>query len=403
MSKLIQASFSLLQKMYDPKRSLFSYKTDMDAGGRHTNDFSYPFSLRYTINVLTGLQRAREHGRLHWDVDKELDRFLELHGQYIANPGDKGLLLYVAARERSRHHHRIFAEVVGQLDRLRGLNLQEVSWMLSGLTEYAVASQKPEAVKRAEGLFRFIDRHFLNKRTMLPFHSLSLWRKPFTTFGGIVYYLKALAEYAAAFKNKYAEVIFKEGVGKILEFQGPQGEWPWFYNVFESRVVDWYPTFSVHQDSMAMLFLLPALDLGVNGAARAIEKSYRWLFGNNQLGLPMMVNSPSFFIYRCIHRRGSLERPKRFGRSALLSAIGKSARFAAHPHLEVLTHGRSYHLGWILFAWSPRKDFAEFTDLQVLPQWNISAPTTCDSNVSQGSGNSDFPDHLRSAAVKEVC
>jgi hypothetical protein len=376
MSKLIKASFSLLQKMHDPKRALFSYKTDLD-GGRYTNDFSFPLSLRYTINVLAGLQRAQEERHILWDVDGELDKFLQLHGQHIGNAGDKGLLLYVAAHGRSNHQERVFGEVrewLSQPDRLRELNLQEVSWMLSGLTEYAVVSQQSAAIKAAEDLFRFIDKHFLNKDTMLPFHSLSLWRRPFTTFGGIVYFLKAFAEYASAFNNKYAEVMFKEGVSKILEFQGPQGEWPWFYNVFESKVADWYPTFSVHQDSMAMLFLLPALDMGVSGAAQAVEKSYRWLFGNNQLGVAMMVTSPDFFIHRSIHRRGSLERPKRFGRSALLSAIRRPARFAANGRLEVVKHGRSYHPGWILFAWSPRKDFTEFTDLRMLQELKVAVP-----------------------------
>jgi hypothetical protein len=93
-----------------------------------------------------------------------------------------------------------------------------------------------------------------------------------------------------------------------------------------------------------------------------------------------MVASPDFFIYRCIHRRGSLERPKRFGRSVLLSAIRKSARFAANPQLEVVTHGRSYHPGWILFAWSPRKDFTEFTDLRMFPELKVPAPSgICDA------------------------
>jgi len=378
MSKLIQASFSLLQKMYDPNRCLFSHKTDMD-GATYTSDFSYPRSLRYTINVLAGLQRAQEHHHVRWDVCGELDRFLNLHGQHITNAGDKGLLLYVAAHGRSERQFRIFTEVrdlVDQPARLRALNLQEVSWMLSGLTEYAAVSQRSEAVTAAEDLFQFMDRYFLNKDTLLPYHDLSLWRRPFTGFGGIVYFLKALAEYAAAFNNKYAEVIFKEGVAKMLEFQGPRGEWPWFYNVFDSKVVDWYPIFSVHQDSMATLFLLPALDLGVAGAAQAIEKSYRWLFGNNQLGEPMMVSSPDFFIYRCIHRRGALERPKRFGRGALLSVIRKSAGFAANRQLEVVKHGRSYHPGWILFAWSPRKDFTEFTDLRMLPELDVSEPAS---------------------------
>jgi len=33
----------------------------------------------------------------------------------------------------------------------------------------------------------------------------------------------------------------------------------------------------------------------VPGAREAIEKSYRWLFGVNELETPMMLNSPSGF------------------------------------------------------------------------------------------------------------
>ena len=87
MSRLIQLSFSLLQKMYDPKRALFSHTTELERE-KYTSDFSYPYSLRYTINVLAGLQRAQEHRHLQWDVEGELDRFLYLHGQHVTNAGD---------------------------------------------------------------------------------------------------------------------------------------------------------------------------------------------------------------------------------------------------------------------------------------------------------------------------
>ena len=59
----------------------------------------------------------------------------------------------------------------------------------------------------------------------------------------------------------------------MLGIQGSQGQWPWMISSRTSIPLDFYPVFGVHQDSMAMLFLHPALDLGLPGAAGAIERS----------------------------------------------------------------------------------------------------------------------------------
>ena len=58
-------------------------------------------------------------------------------------------------------------------------------------------------------------------------------------------------------------------------------------------IVDPYPVFSVHQDSMALLFLLPALDRGLPGTAEAISRSLAWCFGENELGIDFYVRDPS--------------------------------------------------------------------------------------------------------------
>lgn len=56
-----------------------------------------------------------------------------------------------------------------------------------------------------------------------------------------------------------------------------------------------------------MLFLFPALNLGIIEAKRAIMKSYQWLFGTNEVGEKMIVDKP-FFIYRSIRKKGKYER-----------------------------------------------------------------------------------------------
>jgi hypothetical protein len=110
----------------------------------------------------------------------------------------------------------------------------------------------------------------------------------------------------------------------------------------------------VHQDSMAMLFLHPALDRGVPGANEAITRSLAWVFGENELGRPMFVEEP-FFAYRSIERAERAQRVRRYARSVW-------HRLSPHPatpnarRVRLNDECRSYHLGWVLYVWSNRPE-----------------------------------------------
>ncbi len=129
--------------------------------------------------------------------------------------------------------------------------------------------------------------------------------------------------------------------------------------------MDWYQVYSVHQDSMAMLFLLPAFDSGVEGAKDAICKSYKWLFGNNQLQKAIIQQNP-FFIYRSIKQKQFAERPVRIIKSVTNKIMGRNANLVNPQCLEINEECRSYHIGWIIYAWAGRNDFTEFTELRLL-------------------------------------
>ena len=115
-------------------------------------------------------------------------------------------------------------------------------------------------------------------------------------------------------RRSAAARLFEVGVGRALDIQGSRGEWPWLIRTSSGGVVDPYPVFSVHQDSMAMLFLLPAHDQGVPGAAQAAPRSLEWCFGANELSERFYVPEP-FFAYRSIERVGSAPRLRRYVRA----------------------------------------------------------------------------------------
>jgi hypothetical protein len=160
-------------------------------------------------------------------------------------------------------------------------------------------------------------------------------------------------EAADTFNDEEAASLFSNGVRHAISIQGPQGEWPWMIHVGTGQPFEIYPIFSVHQDSMAMLFLLPALDAGQPRAEEAITRSLAWGFGNNELGVTFYLEDP-FFAYRSIERAERLPRLRRYIRFLSYSITRRPGSFGGGRRLRVNEQCRSYHLGWILYAWAER-------------------------------------------------
>jgi len=368
MSKLVTRSGELLLGMLDESRALFSYSATL-RDGRIVNDFDHPLRIRYTVNSLAGLQRAVASGDVQWDLAGNLENFLRLHLGEVTNPGDLGLLLSVLAVQQHDASDAVFRKMLDASPtngRSTGLPLQEVAWILSGMAAYARHAKSNDAADAARTLFRHISDKYADHASGLACADDSSARRRFVSFGGTAYFVKSLYDYHDAFGDEEARARARASTLRVIALQGPRGEWPWFIDARRATVLDWYQVYTVHQSSMSMLFLLPALDAGLEEARSAIERSYRWIFGENELHAPMAQREP-FFTYRSIRRKQKWERARRYGRSLALSAFHARAAHADPSTLTVNRECRSYELGWILYCWSGRNDFVDFTGLQLLP------------------------------------
>ena len=365
MYRLISNSIELLENMYDENTRLFSFSTRL-MRGKYINDFQNHGKYRYTVNVMAALQRIQRSRATKWNLKDMLDQYVARHLPEDTNVGNRGLLLDTLTRENHPAAVQVYQWLHPILDdrsRALALPIQETAWALIGVSTHARQTGSPQAAGLAQKLIAYISRDLLNRNTLLPRHNDSL-RGTFVSFGAIVYFLMALHHYARLFDDQAVMALFKNAVTRVLELQGPNGEWSWFMDSATGRVMDWHQVYSVHQDSMAMLFLLPALDLVVAGASDAIVKSYRWLFGHNALGCAMLQRDP-FFIYRSIRVKGPAELPRRLLRALVHKALARSSRMQDPRALEVNTECRSYHPAWIIHAWADRTDFQEFTDLRM--------------------------------------
>jgi hypothetical protein len=142
---------------------------------------------------------------------------------------------------------------------------------------------------------------------------------------------------------------------RLLACQHPLGQWAWHYNVRSGAVVDLYPVYSVHQDGMAPMALLPAERLLGISTVPAVARGVRWLFGGNELN-ESLIDTERAVVWRSIRRCAPLRSVVYPLKLASLADVGRSlnlgARLASPDTLEIDREMRPYHLGFCLYAFS---------------------------------------------------
>lgn len=360
MNSLCEGALSVLEQVYAEDSGLFPFTSRVDGRG-YRSVYDHPRVLLSTINCLLGLEEAARHSPDHPFLRRagEMTRtFVRLHGHEVVAPDDLGLLTLLLAEsdDAAVHSDELDRAVrsVGALadgeSRLRRLNAQEITWLLWGAVS-AGRHGRGDAERAAHRLFAALTTHFLRPAAVLPRHTLSPGRGGLVSFGASVYFLRAAYEYGKEYDSRLAMELFDRGVAALLNAQGPQGEWPWLVSCENGRPLDFYPVFSVHQLSMAMLFLFPAQHEEKAGVPDAIDRSMEWITGKNQLDRPMVQHDP-FFIYRSMERRARLARVERFLRARRMLLSKRPGALAAEEDLVLNTESRSYELGWLLYAWS---------------------------------------------------
>jgi hypothetical protein len=216
----------------------------------------------------------------------------------------------------------------------------------------AAAAELVQRWSGASGLFS--GRRGMHSRSDLRPRSL-LYRR-LTSFAHQVYSLHGLAAHARAISGHVPDCAV-ETADRLVEEQGPLGQWWWIHSARDGRVIEGYPVYSVHQDGMAFLALAPLQNLGAGRYDAALWRGLRWVDGANELQ-ESLVHRDRDLIVRCIQRAGSeadgpsglsvrMMRDTQVASWGLRQAAGTRAEPAG---LEILLECRSYHLGWLLYA-----------------------------------------------------
>lgn len=359
-SPLVDYALRGLDRCWLPEFGRWSHIYHLDR--QQQPNESIPHSdVFYTLNVLLGMARL-QHVPRHLDLPEIFRRNVAHLPSLPVSKYAFGVALWTAAELGLAIPDSVLNfmnENVLNEDRWRSFRAQDLGMILAGVAAQA-RGDRAKWAPIATKLFRFLLERY-HAASGLFFDAAVGPRRRFGSFATQTYLVLACYAYGELMSDDRAIKIANACTRKLIERQGPQGEWPWFFDAATGRVLDFYEVYSVHQYGMAPAFLERAEQHGVLEARNAIVRGFNWVLGNNQLAKPMLVPELSLSI-RSQVRKGELRTKNLRVLRAIRNAMLRLEAALVDPSEIVLRlECRSYELGWILWSFGRRSDLPELT------------------------------------------
>ena len=356
---LVELSLRALPRMFDEETGLFCQKTVAD-GDRHENRGSNVFySAMSTVGIL---RQPAQPPESVFPLGRALDA---LHAVAAAGTSPQVLANVVWAMALAEDPRGgPLTKQLAERDDLRNCESAALGHVIHGLAVAAEAypEQSGQAIEAArrwapELLGRFSPEADLFGPFRRPTGVRSALIHRLTSFAAQVYPLHGLASFYRVTGEAPAPAL-RRAAERIAAAQGPLGQWWWLYSTQTRAVLEGYPVYSVHQDGMAFMALLPVEALGEGAFREPLALGLDWLSGPNELSTDLVRRDPPI-VFRNIQRVGS-DADAMFGisRANLARVVARSLRPGADHtdaepgELEVLRECRPYHLGWLLHAYA---------------------------------------------------
>ena len=128
---------------------------------------------------------------------------------------------------------------------LRAFRAQDIGMVLTGIAAQARGDSKRWS-RAADELFSQIVGGYCWSSGFFA-DAISGPRRRFASFASQVYLTLACYAYGELKGDARAIEIANRCCRKLISLQGPNGEWPWFFDAKNGLVVDFYEIYSVHQ------------------------------------------------------------------------------------------------------------------------------------------------------------
>lgn len=314
-----------------------------------------PTTLRAGAVVLLGLLRADETEVEHpFSTGSLRTRVLGDLGGEEVTPGDLGLALWAESRSDGGAVSEIHALLLRRIHkRLDLVTLDELSWVVSGLTEASVrfgdeaglsqllddaASELVGRCVEGSGLLEDVHRH---RRGVI------------TPVGSQFHALNALSQLVRAGHGQLVGDRAVNLTGALLAIQRDDGAWPGLVDPQRGEAAAYYPVLAVTQVAHAQSSLRRAEQIleGIDSKS-ARNLAIEWANGSNALGFDLIHEQEARMDRGILPRR----EPGAVQRSFTTAARRIRGRLqepdASHLILDPAVS--SEDLGWLLEAWAGR-------------------------------------------------
>lgn len=329
-------------------------------GGRMIHVRDHKLEYLFTMNVLMGLHRARTKGsEVFLDIESDYNYMAERLAEH------SGSHLHIAATawtgrcigaEIPHEATSLFHGLLENASRIKHLGPKTLAWLiivcLTGGEEYH---------EHAITLATLATERYVHTTTSLVRQVPGSLRGNWASFGDHSYMAYAFLLLARRTGNGWARDLGLRIARKLVQLQGPEGQWGWMYHVPSGRVVDYYPVFSCHQYGYAPFFLVEAIDQGFEEFREPLVRGFRWILGQNELG-QTMVESMHQVVWRRMIRKGLNLKPIKIlrGMVVIYGGLRSGTKGADAVHIDHQCHG--FEMALPLCTFSGRSDFSEILD-----------------------------------------
>jgi hypothetical protein len=355
-SPLVNYALKGLERCWLPKEHRWSHIYHLD--GRASANESVPHSdVFYTLNVLLGMSRVAELPD-GIDLSEIFHRNVMNLTALPVRTYAFGMALWAAAElglPIPEQVNRRLKQILSDQARWNSFRAQDLGMLLTGVVAQAKAGEREWACF-AEPLYRFLRERF-GSDSGLFFDAPFGFRRRFASFATETYLSLACYHYGEFAGDASALVMADKCVRNLMALQGPQGEWPWFFDALNGRVLDFYEVYSVHQYGMAPALLEWAERYERRGARDALTKGFNWVLGQNQLARTMLVPELNLTIRSQVRERELKTKAPRVLRALKNAWLGAGQEtLIDSARVGVRLECRSYELGWILWSFGRRTD-----------------------------------------------
>ena len=352
VNSLLRTAADGLTKMFRPESRTFAFTQQRGATGELE---LFGESVRYGAIVLLGLSRLPEDQQrriLHGDSASSFCGYMIGNVQGITNVGDVALIAWAAA-ELDHPQLDVVISRLRTLDDGTPCETVPAAWIVAAFTAARDRADTGNAAHTAAGRLLACSSPVAR---VFPHHTdpaiAPRGRAHVSCLADQVYPIQALARYAYAYGHDDAMRAANDCAAQICKVMGPAGQWWWHYEARTGDVIEGYPVYSVHQDSMAPMALLDLAEAGGDEHPDAIRLGLSWMVESPEIGRSLIDESEGV-IWRKVGRGD----PKKLVRVAHAagSAIRPGFRLGVldriFPPRLVDEESRPYHLGWVLYAW----------------------------------------------------